>query len=130
MALIVDESAYPIIVVRFAETISEADWDEYLRLASKYVALEDGVVLVHDHLLGGTPNSTQRNHAAALFRDPRVKKAVRGSAIVTRSAIVRGAATAVIWLVKQPVPMKMFAALPEAIDWAKTLLPASNRKQA
>lgn len=44
------------------------------------------------------------------------------SAIVARSALVRGAVTAVYWLKPPVYPYKIFAGTPEAIVWAKNQL--------
>lgn len=126
MKVIVDESHWPIVVVTWPAKVSDDAWNEYRRHHMKLLSRDQGFAIVNDHTLGGAPTLSQRRSVIQLFveREADLRRLIKGTAIVSRSALVRGAVTAVTWLKPPPFPFVVFGDLGEAMSWAQARLRA------
>ena len=64
-----------------------------------------------------SPSPQQRRELAGAVLEARRTSQLRGFALVTASPIVRGALTAVSWLLRSPVPYGAFTTPREALAW-------------
>lgn len=113
-----DPSCPRVYVIKFGESISGPEWDEYLDFCSARLQEGRPVALIHDHRKGGAPNALQRKKLQDLLDELHsAMSLLRASAIVSRSAIVRGALTALTWLRPLPYPVKVFSTVEDARDW-------------
>lgn len=67
-----------------------------------------------------SPSPQQRRELAGAVLDARRTSQLRGFALVARSPMVRGALTAVTWLLSSPVPYGAFATPGEALAWLRS----------
>lgn len=66
-----------------------------------------------------SPSPQQRRELAGAVLAARRTSQLRGFALVARSPVVRGALTAVSWLLRSPVPYAAFSTPTEALAWLR-----------
>jgi hypothetical protein len=113
-----DEQSWPVVVIRFPGSYTDADFSTYLSELGAALTREP-LALILDTRAAQTPTATQRqllmrfvkNHWLAINR-------LRGLAFVVDSGLARHALTAVSWVVAKPCPIELVASTSEAFDWA------------
>ena len=113
-------------------TVSDmgAQYERYFRRGERYALVSGG---------GGTISARERGAIGKWADSPRVRQKSRelcvGSATITRSALARGALTALLWIWKPASPHHIAATPEEAVDWcllrlaeAKLALPAPSER--
>jgi hypothetical protein len=125
MPIQIDESQRPIVVVTFSGTASDTEFDAYLDAMSKRVLgrRERTVTILDATLSDQTPAGQRKRQAQWLERhaDDLARYSL-GTAFVIKSALVRGALTAIFWI--QPIQGAhvVVGTLPEAETWARARL--------
>lgn len=113
-----DEQSWPVVVIRFPGTYSDAEFSAYLTDLGDALGREP-LAMVLDTRAAQSPTATQRQllmrwvkgHWHALNR-------LCGLAFVVDSSVARHALTAVSWVVAKPCPIELVANMSEAFDWA------------
>ena len=76
--------------------------------------------MINDVRVGPPPSAQHRKAISTMYQQhlPLVKKNWRGTAIVTSSSLIKGAITALNWLMPPPHPVKVCANYPDGERWA------------
>ncbi|MCP4197244.1 MAG: STAS/SEC14 domain-containing protein [Proteobacteria bacterium] len=124
---IIQMHRWPILVVYSPATFTEEELKNHLDALGKiYDTHREPYVLVLDARSGRRPNAIQRKIQSE-FRvkyDAHITKYCRGTAFVTSSELLKGAATAMFWIKKPPTTTKFFTDFDEAVVWAEEQLQA------
>jgi hypothetical protein len=122
---IIQMGRWPILVVYSPAHHSEEDLRNQLEeLGKVYDTHKEPYVLVLDARSGRRPSALQRKIQNE-FRekyDAHVKQYCQGTAIVTSSELLKGAATAMFWVKKPASVTKFFTDIQEALVWAEERL--------
>ena len=59
----VDDSEWPLVRVRFGDSISDPGWDEYLATLSRFPDRREKYVTITDARRAATPNASQRRRS-------------------------------------------------------------------
>ena len=122
---IIQMQRWPILVVYSPSQQSVEDLKNHLeKLGKIYDTHKEPYVLVLDARSGRRPSAMQRKIQSD-FRekyDAHVKQFCRGTAFVTNSELLKGAATAMFWVKKPSTTTKFFTDFDEAVAWAEEQL--------
>ena len=124
---IIQMHRWPILVVYSPSNFSKEDLQNHLEALGKiYDTHKEPYVLVLDARSGRRPSATQRKIQSE-FRetyDAHIRQYCRGTAFVTNSELLKGAATAMFWVKKPTTVTKFFTDFDDAIVWAEERLKA------
>jgi hypothetical protein len=125
--LIFDESAWPLVYVRYPSNGLDDEGLEvfiervmsYLRRRDKFACLIDcrGMTMAH--------TANQRRRLTNWFAEPELQRLsphAIAMAVLFRSALIRGALTAVNWIKPPPAPVKAFGSVTESAPWLRQRL--------
>ena len=122
---IVQLDRWPILVVYSPSDFTEDDLRNHLeQLGKVYDTRREPYVLVLDATSGRRPSALQRKIQSE-FRekyDAHIREYCRGTAFVTSSELLKGAATAMFWIKKPTTTTKFFTNIQQAFDWAEQQL--------
>ena len=122
---IIQMQRWPILVVYSPSQHSDEELRDHLeKIGQIYDTHKEPYVLVLDARSGRRPSATQRKIQSE-FRekyDAHVKQFCRGTAFVTNSELLKGAATAMFWVKKPSTTTKFFTDFDEAVAWAEEQL--------
>ena len=124
MAVHIDESLWPTVVVTFRGSHTDADFDGFLAHLTR-IAERDGVkAVVFDARLSTEVSAAQRSRMARWIMNDMKKGRGRCEALafVFSSALVRGMLTAVQWVTPIKIPYNVFAGVNEAKTWCAARL--------
>lgn len=124
-----DETRFPIVVVTFAGTATDAEFHAYLAAMSRMIRKKQVTATILDASEAGSTPAVQRRLQAEWLKINaellRVYSA--GTAFVITSPLVRGALTAILWVQPMPSPHTVVGTLGQAEAWAKKQLAAHPR---
>ena len=103
----ISTAEFPIVVVRTFRAMSDEDHEEFFRaFAAVYARRERFATITDLRQFAGVPTAKQRQRMAAWYNEtkPLLKRYSLGHALVLNSAIMRGAMTALRWIVPAEVP--------------------------
>jgi hypothetical protein len=122
--LIFDEAAWPLVYVRYPSNGLNDEGLEvflerilsYLRRREKFACLIDcrGMTMAH--------TANQRRRIAEWLAEPELERLsphASAIAVLFRSALIRGALTAVNWIKTPPAPVKAFGSIADAAPWLR-----------
>ena len=122
--LIFDESAWPLVYVRYPSNGLKDEGLEvflervmsYLRRRDRFACLIDcrGMTMAH--------TANQRRRIAEWLAEPELQRLsphAIAMAVLFRSALIRGALTAVNWIKPPPAPVKAFGSVAESAPWLR-----------
>jgi len=120
----VDMARFPIVIVRWQGTNTDAQMLAYLSTMTSIVQRPEPKVIVYDALTAQIPAPSQRRlqgewmvtHQASMARWG------AGTAFVFSSAVMRGALTAVLWLAPIPNGHFVTSTVEEALAWGEARL--------
>lgn len=116
-----DESAWPIVVVRWPRELSLADIDAHFADIRDLGARGERMALILDMSESGVLSHMQRRHAAAhlagLYQS--IGEQIAGVAHVITSPVVRGMLASVYWLAPPPFETRVVGTVAEAVAWAR-----------
>ena len=122
---IIDLNRWPILVVYSPANFTEEELKSHLEeLGQVYEVRKEPYVLVLDARSGRRPSALQRKIQSD-FRekyDDHIKTYCRGTAFVTSSELLKGAATAMFWVKKPSTETKFFTNIEDAFSWAEERL--------
>ena len=122
---IIQMQRWPILVVYSPPQHTDDELREHLKeLGEIYDSRKEPYVLVLDARSGRRPSAVQRKIQSD-FRekyDAHVRQFSRGTAFVTNSELLKGAATAMFWVKKPASTTKFFTNMDEAMVWAEEQL--------
>ncbi len=123
-AILVIETRYPLVVVEFHGTPSDQAFGEYLTrmdsLQQRPAATLRPVVIIQDTLAQrGSISASQRKQLVDWQKrnHDRIASTVLGIVFVIDSAIVRGAATAILWVYKPCYDYALVSTRTAAEEW-------------
>lgn len=125
MPITIDESRRPIVLVTFVGTASDAEFDNYLRgMTEQILARREKTVTILDALRSDQTSAAQRRRQAEWLKSHAedLRRYSLGTAFVIRSALVRGALTAIFWMQPLDRPHTIVASLEEAETWGRDRL--------
>ncbi len=101
-----------------AAKIDDDEWSEWIDLGARYVAEFGPVVIGLNYSNGTGPSSKQRASLAARKDDLQFDK-VKRQVLLTDSVLLRGAITALGWLLRTPVEQRAMASrdISKALTW-------------
>jgi hypothetical protein len=112
-----DISGWPLIVVHFPSTYSDAEFAEYLGELSTLVGRGPGGLVI-DTRNTHPPTPTQRQLLIRFVKTQhKALGRMGGIAFIIDSAVARYAMTAVSWLVAKPCPVEFVSSLNDARAW-------------
>ena len=119
MGITVDDAGWPIVRVRFGESMSDAEWSAYLERMSTFPDRRERYVTLTDGRNAATPNASQRKRASEVIERERerTRRWNVANALIFTSPLIRGVLTAIEWASPSPVPMKSFATPDDALAW-------------
>lgn len=119
----------PLVVITCPRRMEPTDTVRFLEAYTRDVLEREGrfAVVVDATTVTEIPSALVRRHFTEWM--PKVERlgieSLVGMSMATSSAIVRGAATAIWWVVPPKIPMSTEATLLESVDWALAKLDAS-----
>lgn len=123
MSVEIDDQRFPLVLVRYTRSHSDASWQAYLETMSRFVSRGVPYVTLTDARAVPAPSARQRRMASDVIarEEARTKRFVVANAVVVDSALLRGALTAVHWVAPPPVPLDSFATPQLAYAWLMTM---------
>lgn len=125
MTFEIDQSAWPVCLVEVGGTMTAKEFDFYLSTFLEDLHKDGKRAYIFDMSRGWAPNSIQRKAQAKFFREKEdlLVDRVLGSAVVAPNAIARGVITAINWIQRYPVPVKVFSnrddAAKQCMKWCR-----------
>lgn len=131
-SITLDDSLWPLLLVRFPSVVSNAQQEEYLARLLTYVRRGQKYVGIMDtHLLKNT-TSEQRQRQADFIKEHEglFRQCSLGSAAVVTSPLVALGGRILIHLKPMPVPFYVTSSLPAAVAWAAERLALAGLTEA
>jgi hypothetical protein len=121
-----DLTLWPIVVFTLREGAKASDFSEvFARFESAvFTRRERYVCITNVGMLHNVPGAQDRKAIAEWVEKHAdyVRRWELGSSTVIRSAVVRGALTALFWIQKPPTPQTAHGTLRESIEWGLAIL--------
>lgn len=113
-------SRWPIIEITNPSTTTDSEWNELIAQITRVIQRDQPFAMINDVRVGPPPPAKQRKAIAAMYQEnlALVKKNWRGTAIITSSSLIKGAITAMNWLMPSPHPVKVCSNYQEGETWA------------
>jgi hypothetical protein len=115
-----DDSLWPLLVIRYAGSPTDAQFDEYLAQRTQYLERgERHAVIMDARQASGTGPAERRYRQAAWLKqhDAALREQVVGTAFVTESALVRLMMSVVLHIKPLASPHVAVTRFPEAVAW-------------
>ena len=129
MPTIIDMSVPPIVLVRWPEALSTDDFDDYCDQQEVDFNLKAPYGLIFESLKLDRMGFRERHHIALASR--RLMQNQTGlclaTAVVIQSIAARGLVNAILWTVQPTNPVKFFASVAEAREWAMMIVEKHQR---
>lgn len=111
---------WPIIEVTNPPAFTDDEWTHLLTQITGVLKQDRPFAMINDVRVGPPPSAQQRKAISQLYQENMnlVKKNWRGTALITSSALVQGAITALNWLMPPPHPVKVCSNYAEGEKWA------------
>lgn len=121
MEMEVEEAWFPLVVITVPEQLDLAVVDRFSARYGRILARKLPFVTLSDaSQVTSRPDALVRKRIAEWSRDiqPQLVELSKGDARVVKSALIRGAMTAVGWLHQHPVEQKWFTTVEDAAHWS------------
>lgn len=124
----VDESAWPVVVVRYPKVIEHGDFMRHLQRVVSFIKRREPWGMINDSRGAAHPNAKQRQAIATMYDDHEVavREYWRGTAIIFDSQMIVGVLTALSWLRPPPHPFKAFVSYDDGERWVLNTLPPGS----
>jgi|SRR5688572_7277251 len=111
---------WPVIEVTNPPAFTDEEWTHLLAQIVDVIRRDRPFSMINDVRVGPPPSAQQRKAISQLYQENMalVKKNWRGTALITSSALVQGAITALNWLMPPPHPVKVCSNYAEGEKWA------------
>jgi len=112
----IDTSGWPVVHVTFVGELEDAAFTRYLEAMDGLLARPGQRALIYDaSQTGGIPASLRKRKTDWLAHNRlRIAQCTLGLAFVLPNALVRGALTAILWVVPMPAPHVVVASVEQA----------------
>lgn len=124
-----DDSDWPIVVHRTVGIPSEAQVDLFIARASEHLSRGERYVVIFDNAQAGRATAYMRTRATEWLEEngEALGRGCLGTALVFRNAALRFVMSAVMLVVRHPVPIRVCKSMDEAWAWAEEQLAAERR---
>lgn len=115
-----EDHRWPLLTVHWPRgELTAEDVDTFIRRADEYLDRREPFVVVHNASFSVRPSATIRAKLAAHIerQGDAMSRYIKAAGVVTASALVRGAVTAINWISPAPFPQRTFANLESAEQW-------------
>lgn len=129
MAIHIDDSAFPLVVIRYVGSTSDEEFQRYLsRMEELVVARREINAVILDASKADAATAKQRKMQADWMKghEAALRRYCVGNAFVITSTVVRGALTAIFWLQPPAAPSSVFGSFAAAEAWALEQLAAAG----
>lgn len=122
----IDDSRWPLVVVRFDGAMSDPEFEKYLAGVTEILERGSTNYLIFDTTKSAAPTAKQRKRQADWITEhtAMIKRHSAGTAYVIPSALLRGMLTAILWLSPSPVEHVVVSTMREAEQVARQKLAA------
>lgn len=120
-----DDSRYPLLIADFSHAAeSEREFQDYLDVCEHYMARRKPYTLIMDasKFTYSTPIQRRLQAEWTAKHADTLEQFCRGIAFVFTSSLVRGMATATMWMRPLPCPHHVVGTRLAAIDWCESQL--------
>lgn len=124
MAIDMDDSARPLLVLRFGADWGSDEFQRYLDWYRSQLARKQRFAAVFDATRARAPSAVERRLQAEFIRDtePMMRAHCAGLAFAISSPIIRGALTAIFWVQPPVYTHTVVPTVSEATAWARQRL--------
>lgn len=128
MPLYVDQQSLPLLRLRYVGDYSDAELTVFLHKLDAILEVPGRKVCLFDLTAAGVGTATQRQTQGKwIAKNEKVlQREFAAAAIVTDSAIIRGAVTAIFWIRPLPFPTQVTATVQSAEEWLAPYLAPSR----
>lgn len=129
MAIHIDDSRFPLVVIRYVGSTSDQEFEQYLSQMEELVLARRATnAVILDASKADAASATQRRMQAEWMKahETTLRRYSVGNAFVITSTVVRGALTAIFWLQPPAVPSDVFSTYAAAEAWALERLAAAG----
>ena len=119
-----DESANPVLCMRYEGTVDDAAWAEHIDHISEWAHRGVSYAVVIDARKVGRVPASQRKAIVDWINRDRLHLTTNcaGGALVFSNPIQRGLWTAIMWLTPIPIPVRVFRDIHTAEEWLMSQL--------
>lgn len=123
-SITIDVSDTPLVWLSYVGKVTDAEFEAYLAEYLEVLNRGQHYGCIFDASRAGVPSALQRRLQADWQRrhERRLKQLCVGGAFVIRSAPIRGALTAILWLQPLPFPHSVVSTPLAALEWVCPLL--------
>jgi DNA-binding NarL/FixJ family response regulator len=126
----IDDSGWPIVVIRYPRHIVDGDWVDHLWIVEGFLRRRTRFCVINDSRTSGAANMRQRRMVQHFYwrREAEIREYWRGTSIVTSSSFV---AASVRWLARMsppPHPWMVTASYEEGRAWVDGKLSTDLRQ--
>lgn len=115
--IIVDDSRWPILRIRFPAEYTQAEWSAHVVKVLAAARRGQPFVIVNDARKAQGPNAKQREELARSTQDRYFRAHIRAVAIIVDSPVLRAIATAISWISPFPFPFEHVANEHDALEF-------------
>ncbi len=123
----IDDSRFPLVVVRFVGLLTDEDFRAYLERAEAVRSRGPNAAILDATHAGYLPARQRRMQAEWMKRHREMlRRNSLGSAFVVPSPLIRGVLTAILWIADMPGPHVVVETYAEAEEWVRAKLDAAG----
>ncbi len=113
-------SRWPVVEITNPMSFTDEEWTALMSQVEQVVQRDVPFAMINDVRQGPPPSAKQRKAIANLYREhvELVKRNWMGTAVITSSSLVKGAITALNWLMPPPHPVKVHSNYEDGERWA------------
>jgi hypothetical protein len=118
-AILIDESLWPLLIIRFVGTVSDEQFEQYLVRTSAVLQRKERCVSLFDGLQLGMPTASQRNRQVEWLRQDEalMREFLLGTAYVLGSPVHRLMLSMILHVIPPPMPYVVAPSLSSAVAW-------------
>jgi hypothetical protein len=124
----VSEGLWPLVVIRYPGETDPSDWEAMFAAIARIHRKKERFYTLHDASRSGVPSAIERavigRHTRTLEAES--KRLLVGSCIVLESSLIRGALTAIYWIVPSIPKSTLVGTLPEGFAAAAQQMKAEG----
>jgi hypothetical protein len=129
MAIELDDTAFPLLLVRFGPDWTQQEFDGYLGWYLARLRRRQRLAIVFDATQARAPSAVERRQQADFLREHEalLKLHCVGAAFAISSTVIRGALTAIFWIQPPVYEHTVVSTVAEGTSWARKRLGARQQ---